>query len=73
MISVGWNIRSFDTTKRERRKVLKRVINKLSGGDIILFHDASEQMVDMLKHLLNYLNDNNFRVVNLKDLKLNKT
>jgi len=40
MKSVGWSLRSFDTTAKSEAALLKRVLSKLKGGDIVLFHDT---------------------------------
>lgn len=40
MYSIGWNIRSFDTTAKTHHKLLKKLNAKLKGGNIILLHDS---------------------------------
>lgn len=43
-ITIGWNIRSFDTRQETREKVLKRILKQLRGGNIILLHDRVEHV-----------------------------
>lgn len=40
MHSVGWSVRSFDTSAKNADQLLTRVLSKLKGGDIILLHDS---------------------------------
>ena len=38
--TVGWSIRSFDTRRSDTpERILKRVVSRISGGDIVLLHD----------------------------------
>lgn len=43
-ITIGWNIRSFDTRKETREKVLNRILAQLKGGNIILLHDRVDHV-----------------------------
>lgn len=40
MHSIGWNVRSFDTKAKDENALLKRILDRLEGGDIILLHDS---------------------------------
>lgn len=53
--SIGWNKRSFDTTKLSEEKIVKRVTKDLKKGDIILLHDSSEKTSKVLEQLLLFL------------------
>ena len=35
----GWSIRSLDTIKRDKQKVVQRVVSRLKPGAVILLHD----------------------------------
>lgn len=50
--TVGWSNRSLDTQISDTSKVVKRVISKLSKGDIILLHDTIPQTVDALQDII---------------------
>jgi len=66
--SIGWNIRSLDTTPRSEEMVFKRITAKLSKGDIILLHDTSEKAVVVLERLLVFLKEKNLRSVTVDRL-----
>ncbi|WP_273565340.1 polysaccharide deacetylase family protein [Maribacter halichondriae] len=68
LTSVGWNIRSLDTTPRSKEMVFKRITSKLSKGDIILLHDTSEKTVAVLERLLVFLKEKNLESVTVERL-----
>lgn len=53
--SIGWNQRSFDTTKLSEEKILKRITKTLKKGDVVLLHDTSAKTVRVLEQLLLFL------------------
>lgn len=61
--SIGWNVRSLDTTSRSEKMILKRILGKLSAGDIILLHDTSHKTVNILEQLLLFLQEKNLESV----------
>ncbi|PKA98652.1 peptidoglycan/xylan/chitin deacetylase (PgdA/CDA1 family) [Flavobacteriaceae bacterium MAR_2009_75] len=61
--SIGWNVRSLDTTVRTEDMVLKRITSKVSKGDIILLHDTSAKSVAVLERLLVFLREKNLQSV----------
>jgi peptidoglycan-N-acetylglucosamine deacetylase len=65
--TIGWSIRSFDTVKNTEQ-TLKRVKKELSTGDIILFHDNREHIVDILDSFLEYAKNENYEIVPLDEL-----
>lgn len=66
--SIGWNIRSLDTTSRSEKRILKRITSKASKGDIILLHDTSEKTVTVLEQLLVFLKEKNLQSVTVERL-----
>lgn len=66
--SIGWNIRSLDTTSRSEKMILKRITAKLSKGNIILLHDTSEKTVNVLEQLLLFLKERNLESVTVDQL-----
>ena len=66
--SIGWNIRSLDTTSRSEKRILKRITSKVSKGDIILLHDTSEKTVTVLEQLLVFLKEKNLQSVTVERL-----
>ena len=65
---LGWNIRSFDTSIKNKDEVIERVIKRIKPGSILLFHDTVEGIEIVLEHILNYLKQNNYTVVELDKL-----
>jgi peptidoglycan/xylan/chitin deacetylase (PgdA/CDA1 family) len=66
--TVGWNIRSLDTTKRSKKVVLERITNKIKKGDIILLHDNSAKTIEVLEQLLLFLQQNKMQSVTVDQL-----
>lgn len=57
LISIGWSIRSFDTTRElsrplQRKRIIGKVCRKLSPGAIILLHDRLEYSHILLDELI---------------------
>lgn len=51
-ISIGWNIRTFDTVDSSFDKILRKVDRNLKPGSIILLHDRVENSHVLLERLL---------------------
>ncbi len=67
-LSVGWNIRSFDTAISEEEKILKRIIPNIKPGSIILLHDTSEKSMRVLEQILLFLQRENYRSLTVSEL-----
>lgn len=52
MRSIGWSVRSYDTVAKKQDKLLKKVLNNLNGGDIILLHDTKPITKEILTELI---------------------
>jgi len=50
------------------RTIIKRIKKGLSTGDIILFHDNREHIVDILESFLEYTEKENYEIVPLDEL-----
>lgn len=68
VISIGWNVRSLDTTKRNEAVILDRITTKISKGDIVLLHDTSQKSINVLERLLLFLNEKNLKSVTVDEL-----
>lgn len=66
--SIGWSIRSLDTTKLSQKTVLNRITDSISKGDIILLHDTNAKTIAVLEQLLLFLQENNLRSVTIDQL-----
>lgn len=65
---IGWNIRSLDTSIKDKNRILKRIKKRLKPGSIILLHDTSEKSVHVLEQLLTYLSQNNYRSISIEEM-----
>ena len=68
MVSIGWNIRSFDTTAKDPQQLLQRILGKLQGGDVILLHDSMEITHQILTQLIHQARQKGFTFVRLDQL-----
>lgn len=68
MQTIGWNIRSFDTSIKDPDRVIKNVISKIKPGAIILLHDDRPQAPKILEAILLYAQENNYTCVALPHL-----
>lgn len=50
--SIGWNVRSYDTSIKELEKIKERVLSQLKPGAIILLHDRLDFMPQLLEKLI---------------------
>lgn len=66
--TIGWSVRSLDTTPRNSSRVLKRITSKVAKGDIVLLHDTSDKTVVVLEQLLLFLKDRELRSVAVDQL-----
>jgi peptidoglycan/xylan/chitin deacetylase (PgdA/CDA1 family) len=65
---IGWNIRSFDTTRIKEETITKRVLRQIKPGAVILFHDTSEKTVNVLVQTLHFLRQNGYKIVSIERL-----
>jgi peptidoglycan/xylan/chitin deacetylase (PgdA/CDA1 family) len=63
MPSVGWTIRSYDTTAKDPAKLLERILGQLKGGDIILLHDSMTITREILTELIDGAREKGFTFV----------
>lgn len=65
---IGWNIRSFDTTKDSVQIITQRIEKKIKPGAIVLLHDANDKIVQVLEHVLIFAKQNNYKIISLEQL-----
>lgn len=65
MHSIGWNIRSYDTAAKDKKKLLARILQKVKGGDIILLHDTMLITREILTELITTLRNKGYSFVRL--------
>lgn len=64
---VGWSIRSFDTVKSEREKVLKRILKKVHAGGVILMHDNLENSDWLVEQVIVHLHERGYEIKRLDE------
>lgn len=52
LTSIGWNIRSYDTSIKDIEKINARILSQLKPGAIILLHDRLDFMPELLEKLI---------------------
>jgi len=67
-VTVGWNVRSFDTVTPDEEALFSRVTKNLQAGDIVLFHDYCESTINILPRVLEYIRKAGLKVVRLDEL-----
>ncbi len=68
LITIGWSIRSLDTTKISKGKILRRITKNIKRGDVILLHDTSQNTVEVLEQLLVFLEKRKLKSVSVDQL-----
>lgn len=58
--SIGWNVRSYDTSIKDVEKIKQRVISQLKQGAIILLHDRLDFMPELLEVLIPAITENGY-------------
>ncbi|MEP0263969.1 polysaccharide deacetylase family protein [Dokdonia sp.] len=66
--SIGWNVRSLDTTSRSPDVVLHRITKNLSKGDVVLLHDTSSKTIIILEQLLLFLQKQDIESITVDSL-----
>lgn len=64
----GWSIRSFDTRNQEASIVVRRILNRMRAGEVILLHETSSHILEILEHLLPEIEAAGLRCVRLDEM-----
>jgi peptidoglycan/xylan/chitin deacetylase (PgdA/CDA1 family) len=65
---IGWNIRSLDGGTKNQELIFNRIIKRVSPGGIVLLHDTASHSVLVLEQFLQFLQQNNYKVVSIEEL-----
>ncbi len=68
MEAAGWSIRSFDTRNEPAVKVAGRILKRMKGGDVILLHETSKNIIEILELLLPAISEAGLSCVTLDQL-----
>ena len=72
MTGVQWSIDSLDWKGLSAKQIFERVVPKAKSGDIILFHNNSDHILDALPLILSALKEQGFEFVTLSQLVATK-
>jgi len=72
MVGVQWSIDSLDWKGLSAKEIFERVVPKAKSGDIILFHNNSDHVLDALPLVLSALKEAGFEFVTLSQLVATK-
>lgn len=61
--TIGWNIRSFDTLKRDVAKTTQRIIRLCKPGSLILLHDNVPETAGVLREIIVFLKQHEYEVI----------
>lgn len=67
-IVIGWNIRSLDGGTKDQNLIFNRIIKRVSPGGIVLLHDTGSHSVLVLEQFLQFLQQNNYKVISVEEL-----
>ncbi|MCD0464311.1 polysaccharide deacetylase family protein [Flavobacterium sp. ENC] len=65
---IGWNIRSLDGGTKDQDLIFNRIIKRISPGGIVLLHDTAAHSVLVLERFLQFLQQNNYKVISTEEL-----
>lgn len=70
--TIGWSLRSLDTTGDSADKITERVTSQIKGGEIILLHDTFLKTTTVLENILIYCKNQNVEIVPLDKMLAEK-
>ncbi|TDO83813.1 peptidoglycan/xylan/chitin deacetylase (PgdA/CDA1 family) [Flavobacterium chryseum] len=65
---IGWNIRSLDGGTKNQNLIFNRLIKRVCPGGIVLLHDTASHSVLVLEQFLQFLQQNNYKVISIEEL-----
>lgn len=71
--SIAWNVRSFDTSTKDEKKILNRITKNIKKGSIVLMHDTSQKSYNVLVKLLLFLQQENYTTFTIDEIVKKKS
>jgi len=68
MVPVGWSLRTFDTVAKGDIKKISKKLNRVKPGDVVLFHDHSVNLPEILNEFIIQLKKNNIEIIRFDEL-----
>ncbi len=66
--SIGWSLRTMDTSTKLEQKLVSKIESNLKSGDIILLHDTVELTVMSLQKIIDVIKNKGFEIIRLDKL-----
>lgn len=66
--SIGWSFRTYDTNKQSALELKETILRKIKNGDIVLLHDRTPDLPQLLNEILPELQQKGFTFVTIKEL-----
>ena len=63
-----WSVDTLDWKYRSKDYIVNTVLNNISDGDIILFHDTYKSSIDAVEELLPLLYKKGYQIVSVSEL-----
>jgi peptidoglycan/xylan/chitin deacetylase (PgdA/CDA1 family) len=67
-VLTGWSIRSLDTVISNKKRIVRRIKKRLKGGDIILFHDTTQGIDEIVRKFIEYAKTEQYTFVRLDQI-----
>lgn len=68
LTTIGWSIRTMDTVKGAGAETEANILDNLQNGDIILLHDTTEGLADMLDRIIPKIKTKGFTFVTINQM-----
>jgi peptidoglycan/xylan/chitin deacetylase (PgdA/CDA1 family) len=65
--TIGWTVRSFDTVIKNKHRLWNRISN-VQAGDIVLLHDYSDTILEILPDYIDHVRKSGLKIVRLDEL-----
>ena len=66
---VLWNVDTLDWKIKSSNRIVKKAINKVKNGDIILMHDTYERSLKAVKKLVPELQKQGYQFITISELR----
>ncbi|MCD6010487.1 MAG: polysaccharide deacetylase family protein [Flavipsychrobacter sp.] len=67
-LTIGWSVRSLDTTIKDKEKLLSRISRRIKPGDIILLHDSMEHTANLLPELIETIFKKGYKIKGIDEM-----
>ncbi len=67
-LTIGWSVRSLDTTIKDKEKLLSRISRRMKPGDIILLHDSMEHTANLLPELIETIFKKGYQIKGIDEM-----